>query len=111
MFRFRSREAMVKEAATIAVQIKFMGDLRAVIGKRNETMTLPQGSTIADLLTSLCASYGEPFTSRVMSKAGTVEHYILMFLNGRNIKEVGGLAAKLDGGDVEIIMLPMFEGG
>lgn len=88
-----------------------MGDLRALLGRRDQTLNLPEGSTVGDLVRLLCQSYGEPFISRVLSKAGTIEHYILIFLNGQNIKEVGGLAAKLDGSDVEIVMLPMFEGG
>jgi len=102
---------MTEETSTVAVRVKFMGDLRAVIGKRDETMTLPQGSTVGDLFASLCRSYGEPFVSRVFSKAGALQHYVLVFVNGENIKEAGGLGRRLEESEVEIIMLPMFEGG
>ena len=95
----------------MAVRVKFMGDLRAVIGKHDETMTLPQGSTIGDLFGSLCRSYGEPFVSRVFSKTGALQHYVVVFVNGRNIKEAGGLETRLEESEVEIVMLPMFEGG
>ncbi|MBI4524190.1 MAG: MoaD/ThiS family protein [Deltaproteobacteria bacterium] len=88
-----------------------MGDLRAVMGKPDQRMVLPRGSTVGDLIQSLCHSYGEPFVSRVLNQSGGIEHSIVIFLNGRNIKEIGGLAATLDAGDLEIIMLPMFEGG
>jgi len=102
---------MTEETSTVAVRVKFMGDLRAVIGKRDETMTLPQGSTVGDLFASLCRSYGEPFVSRVFSKAGALQHYVVVFVNGENIKEAGGLGRRLEESEVEIIMLPMFEGG
>jgi molybdopterin converting factor small subunit len=102
---------MTGETSTVAVRVRFMGDLRAVIGKRDETMTLPQGSTVGDLFASLCRSYGEPFVSRVFSKAGALQHYVVVFVNGENIKEAGGLGRRLVESEVEIIMLPMFEGG
>lgn len=104
-------EVTVMEGTPIAVRVKFMGDLLALVGQRDLTMALPQGSTVGDLLLSLCQSYGEPFTCRVFSGPGVLHHYILIFLDGQNIKEVGGLATRLGDSKVEIIMLPMFEGG
>ncbi len=99
------------EGSTIAVKVKFMGDLRALIREPDSVVTLPEGSTIADLMNSLSESYGEPFTRRVFSSPGTLHHYMLLFLDGRDIKEMGGMAATLGGGEVEVVMLPMFEGG
>ena len=97
----------------VSIKVKFMGDLRAVVRNRDLKMTLPQGSSVGDLLTFLSDSFGDPFTSWVFSGPGKLHHYILIFLNGQNIKDVGGLATKLGDGEdqVEIIMLPMFEGG
>ena len=99
------------EAPLILIKVKFMGDLRAVVKKRDLEMTLPKGSTVGDLLTFLSDSFGDPFTSWVFSGPGKLHHYILIFLNGQNIKDVGGLGARLGDSEVEIIMLPMFEGG
>jgi MoaD family protein len=99
------------EANSVTVKVKFMGDLRAIVGKRETTTNLPQGSTVKDLLTSLCDNYGEAFTARVLNQMGNLEHYVLVFLNGKNIKELEGLATILGEGEVEFMMLPMFEGG
>ncbi|MFQ5849931.1 MAG: MoaD/ThiS family protein [Candidatus Binatia bacterium] len=99
------------EGTTIAVRVKFMGDLRALLRQADLTITLPQGSTVGDLFVSLRERYGEPFACRVFSGPGTLHHYILAFLNGQNIKEVGGMDARLGEGQVEIVMLPMIEGG
>ena len=99
------------EKEQLAINVKFMGDLRALLKRRTLTVTLPQGSTVGDLFASLSGNYGEPFASRVFTRSGALQHYILVFLNGQNIKDVGGLAAGLGAGEVEIVMLPMFEGG
>ena len=88
-----------------------MGDLPALIGRRNLTVNLPEGSTVGDLLASFSKSYGDAFTHRVFSGPSALHHYIVIFVNGQNIKELGGIAARLGDSDVEVVMLPMFEGG
>lgn len=100
------------EESTVAIKVRFMGDLRAAVGQPDTMVSLPQGSTVGDLVTSLCNHYGEKFSCRVVSRPGTLHHDILVFLNDENIEEIGGLAARLEGAsEMEIIMLPMFEGG
>ena len=101
------------DGSTIAVKVRFMGDLRALIQQRDLVVSLPQDSTVGDLLKSLVKRYGEPFSCRVFTGPGTLQHYMLVFVNGQNIKEVGGLEARLGDREVEVevIMLPMFEGG
>ena len=106
-----AEEEFSMEKEQLAVNVKFMGDLRALLRRRTVTVKLPQGSTVGDLFASLSGDYGEPFASRVFTQSGALQHYVLVFLNGQNIKDVGGLAAGLGEGEVEIMMLPMFEGG
>lgn len=101
------------ETKTVTIKLKFMGDLRAIVKNREATTTLPKGSTVKDLLTSLSNHYGEVFSSRVLNPMGNLEHYVLVFLNGKNIKDLEGLETTLgdEEGQVEFMMLPMFEGG
>ncbi len=102
---------MEAPASTIEVRVKFMGDLPAVIGQRNTVVTLPQGSTVGDLMASLSQSYGEAFTARVFATPTKLHHYVLVFIDGENIKQRGGFAAKLGNSEADVIMLPMFGGG
>ncbi|MBI2816375.1 MAG: MoaD/ThiS family protein [Acidobacteria bacterium] len=88
-----------------------MGDLPALIGQRFLVLHMPEGSTVGDLLAQLSSDYGDAFTHRVFSRPGALHHYILIFVGGRNAKELGGLAALLGNNEVEVVMLPMFEGG
>ena len=100
------------EEGTVAIKVRFMGDLRAAVGQPDMKVSLPQGSTVGDLVTSLCNHYGDLFRCRVVSRPGTLHHDILVFLDGENIEEIGGLAGRVEGAsEMEIIRLPMFEGG
>ncbi len=102
---------MASGEPTIDVQVKFMGDLPAVVGLRKLDVTLPEGRTVGDLLDSLSETYGDAFTSRVFSGPKKLEHTILMFVDGEDIRESGGIDTLLGKGKVEMIMLPMFGGG
>jgi molybdopterin converting factor small subunit len=97
--------------STIAVRVKFMGDLPAVTGQRNLRVMLPEGSTVGNLLESLCREFGPEFASRIFSGPAKLEHTVLVFVDGENIKARGGLAAKLGASEVELLMLPVICGG
>ena len=104
-------EALATNEATLSVRVAFMGELPSLVGRRNLQASLPQGATVADLLEFLSATYGDAFTCRVFCSSGILHHTMLIFVDGENIKERGGLAAKLGDSEVEVIMLPMFGGG
>lgn len=100
-------------AGDIGVRIRFMGDLRAVIESSDLRLALPRGTSVGTLLQSLALKYGDPFAKWLFTGSGELHHSIVIFVNGENIQDIGGLSANLgeQGDQVEIIMLPMFEGG
>jgi molybdopterin converting factor small subunit len=100
-------------AAEIDVRVRFMGDLRAVIEASDLSLKLPRGTRVGELLNSLAERYGDPFAKWLFTSSGELHHSIVVFVNGENIQDIGGLSAGLgeQGDQVEIIMLPMFEGG
>ena len=102
---------MLVPQSKLTVRVKFMGDLPAVIGQRSLQLDMPAGTTVRDLLASLSKSFGDAFTLRVFSGPEKLHHYILVFVDGQNIKEHGGIHAKLGNGEVDVVMLPMFGGG
>lgn len=103
--------AIVTEQSTLAVRVAFMGELPSIIGQRSLQVALPEGATVGELLESLSKMYGDTFTCRVFCGPAKLHHTMLIFVDGEDIKERGGLAAKLGTGEVEVIMLPMFGGG
>jgi molybdopterin converting factor small subunit len=102
---------MLAPLSKLDVRIKFMGDLPAVIGQRSLELELPAGNTVGDLFALLSERYGEAFTSRVFSRPAKLHHYMLVFVDGENIKDSGGLDAKLGNSQVDVVMLSMFVGG
>jgi molybdopterin converting factor small subunit len=99
------------EQSTPDVRVTFMGELPSIIGTRSLQVALPEGATVGELLAALSARYGDAFTDRIFSGPAKLEHTMLIFVDGENIKERGGLAATLGTGEVEVIMLPMLGGG
>ena len=104
-------ETTTTQKANLTIRVAFMGELPSLLGQRELQVTLPQGVTVSDLLAFLSKNYGDAFTDRVFCGPGKLNHTVLIFVNGENIKDRGGLAAKLGDGEVEVIMLPMFGGG
>ena len=104
-------DAMSGERSTPDVRVTFMGELPSIIGQRSLQIALPEGTTVGELLQSLSKTYGDKFTCRVFCGAGKLHHTMLIFVDGEDIKQRGGLAAKLGDSEVEVIMLPMFGGG
>ena len=104
-------QATIPPAACIDVRVKFMGDLPTVVGARSIQLPLPADHTVKDLLAHLSATYGEAFTSRVFSKSGKLNHYILVFVDGVKIQDPAGFDQTLGKGEVDVVMLPMFGGG
>ena len=88
-----------------------MGELPSIVGQRSLQVALPEGATVGQLLESLSKTYGDNFTCRVFSSPTKLHHTMLIFVDGENIKDRGGLAATLGTGEVEVIMLPMLGGG
>lgn len=103
----------MQQGKTVGVRVRFMGDLRAVVESRDLQISLPQGSSVGTLLGSLAERYGDPFAKWLFTGSGELHHYILIFVNGENIQDTGGLSTGLGEQEdqVEVIMLPMFEGG
>ena len=104
-------DAMTGERSTPDVRVTFMGELPSIIGLRSLQVALPKGATVGELLESLSKTYGDKFSCRVFCAPAKLHHTMLIFVDGENIKERGGLAATLGAGEVEVIMLPMFGGG
>lgn len=95
----------------VEMKVSFLGELCPVVGRREMRVVLPSGATLAELLASLVEKYGEAFRTRTLDAQGKLRRHIVVFINGRDAKERGGLETVLGGDDVDILMLPIFEGG
>lgn len=93
------------------VKVKLMGDIAGVFGQRDLELAFPSGANVAQLLKGLCDRYGESFTKEVFNAAGGLMPTLVIFVNGEDIKELRGLDTPISGSKVEVVILPIFEGG
>jgi molybdopterin converting factor small subunit len=100
-----------RNKSMLSIRVKFMGDLPAVTGQRQIEVELPKGSNLGDLLAWLSNTYGEAFVSRVFSGPAKLEHTVLLFVDGENVKGPESFDVKLGDSEVDVVMLPMFGGG
>lgn len=92
----------------IFVRVRYFGILAAHAGRRDETVPLPDGSTVTDLLHRLAQANGDSlgaalFQCNALSPLVRVLHNHLPF-------DGAGLAGTLADGD-EILLFPVVSGG
>lgn len=95
----------------IRVKIYTIMELKKVCGQREFELSIPQGSTVKDLLLLMVSRWGNPLSDRLY-KPGTdsVLPHIRLMVNGRSIEFLKGMETALQDGD-EFQMLPLVAGG
>jgi len=95
----------------IAVKVLLLGELKRLAGRREILVQLPAGSTVHTLAAELGRICDPAFGRLVLSREGDLQSHVAVFVNGRQLESVDGLPAPLTGGDVELMLVPMYEGG
>jgi hypothetical protein len=98
-------------AATFAVRVVLLGELGRLAGRREILIQLPVGSTVHALAAELGRVCDPAFGRLALSKEGDLQSHVAAFLNGMQLGSADGLPAPLSGGDVELMLVPMYEGG
>ncbi len=93
------------------VKVRLMGELAGLFRPRELELAVAQPTTVAGLLRGLREHYGEAFTKKVFNSAGGLSNGVVIFVNGEDIRSLSGLDTQLPEATVELIMLPVFEGG
>jgi molybdopterin synthase sulfur carrier subunit len=90
------------------VHIKAFANFRDILGKDLE-VNLENGSTIKELLDSLCASH-QRMKSALFDESGKVREYVILMKNRKDVESLEGLKTTLSEGD-EVAILPPIAGG
>lgn len=95
----------------ITVRVRSMFDIKEVIGARDVSLVLDEGTTVRDLLYRLFERYGVKLREKIMdSKTGNIHSHFTILVDGRNINYLNGMKTKLLNGSV-ISLLPSAGGG
>ena len=99
-------------ASDVAIKVTFLGELRSLVRRREVEVTLTEGSTVRALMENLRESFREAFDGRVFDEKGDIYRHVSIFVNGKSLDKAIGLDTKFDGGEeVDVLILPVFEGG
>jgi molybdopterin converting factor small subunit len=88
-----------------------MGELQRSAGKRQVEVEIPEGSTVQTLAENLLPLCGAAFARQTLTKEGAFQPHVAVFINGAQIGQLEGTQTVLTGGEVELMLLPMYEGG
>lgn len=107
----RANVQETSDLTAIGVRVLLVGELRRLAGRREVNLELPERSTIHDLSRALGAACDPAFADRVLTPDGDLQSHVAVFLNGEQLAEGRDGPTCLSAGDVELMLLPMFEGG
>jgi molybdopterin synthase sulfur carrier subunit len=95
----------------ITVKVRTILALKKILGKGEVELSVPEGTTLRELLTMLVDRYGDELASRLFEpKTKEVLPYIRLMVNGRDIAFLDRMETVLQGGD-DVLILPPVSGG
>ena len=95
------------------LQVLYYGLLKRMAGCAEETIELPEGSVLADLVNLLVSRHGPPMEKLLLTGGGELRAEAAVLVNGRNAVLEQGLATPLQEEDeaVIVVLAPALAGG
>ena len=95
----------------VSVKVVLMGELKRLAGRREVELRLPHGSTIEALGRELGLVCAPAFAQRILTAEGDFQSHVAVFLNGSHLRRNGDAPTYLADGQVELMLMPIYEGG
>jgi len=89
------------------VEVKYYAMIREATGRRVETIEVPEGSSVDDLLGLLVGMYKEGLSNFIYDEEKKVRDYLSFMLNGLNVYSLKGMNTLLRDGDIFAILPPV----
>jgi molybdopterin synthase sulfur carrier subunit len=92
------------------IKVRFFTNLREIVGKREETLTIADETnvTVRLVLTMLSNKFGSPFVEYVYnSRTGQPKSFLQFLVNGTSTTTLNGLETELKDGAVLAILPPV----
>ncbi|MFW9902502.1 MAG: ubiquitin-like small modifier protein 1 [Candidatus Thorarchaeota archaeon] len=94
----------------IDIKVFFLSLLADIVSEEEITLTIKRDSTVEDALNALIRKYGNKLRETILTSSDTLNKFILLGLNGQDIRSLDNLKTLLHNGD-EISVLPAIAGG
>ncbi len=92
------------------VKITFLSLLVDIIEVEELNLPMTDDSTISNLLDQLNKKFGPKFEEMIFNSSKNLSQYVIITLNGKDIRLLGGLNTKLRVND-EVSFIPAIAGG
>ena len=70
-----------------------------------------EATTVSDLLAFLSNQLGVAFNRLIYREDGDLYPHVSIFVNGKDFKSIAGLETRLEDGDIDILIVPVYGGG
>ena len=93
------------------VTVKYFATVREIVGKREDSLEVEEGTTIEDLLHILSKIYGRQFADYVFDKDSSApKDYLQFLIDGKSATVLQGLKTRLTDG-CQFAIIPPVGGG
>ncbi|MFB0543721.1 MAG: ubiquitin-like small modifier protein 1 [Candidatus Bathyarchaeia archaeon] len=92
------------------INVKFFALLRDIVGSWNVELSIPEGTTVGEILEGLAKRYGGRFREYVYDEKGGIRGHLIFLINGESINALKRFETVLREGD-SLVILPPVGGG
>lgn len=92
------------------IHVQYLAQLREAVGRSNDVLEMPEGTSLAALLVYLAGRYGSDATRHLVTPGGEPQRCLLAVINDRAISPSEAVTTKLNCGD-SVILIPPIAGG
>ena len=89
------------------VRIQYFASVRELVNLREETIDLPAGTNVRNLLDILASKHGDKLKEYLLDQTGNPREYLQFLLNEKSISETEGFSTHLRDGSTLAIIPPV----
>ena len=89
----------------LSFKIRFMGPIAELIGRTEIDVQAKEGAILSDVFTEVGREYGESVKKKIIAPDGDFHPYVLVSVNGTEVRELNGIDTLLNDGDGILVAL------
>ncbi|MEX0642308.1 MAG: MoaD/ThiS family protein [Pirellulales bacterium] len=92
------------------LHVRYTAQLRAVVGRAEEEVELPEGSSLADLLINVASQLPDAAAAYMITPTGDLQPSLLVAVNQAAVSSRDAAGVPVNSGDVVMLLSPIAGG-